>query len=76
MEMREVDIHGMMEIEAKKYLERYIVDLPKGTHELRVIHGYKSGQALKNMVRSKLRSKRIIRVRASINPGESVIDIK
>ncbi len=74
--MREIDIHGMMESEAKKHLERYIVSLPKGNHELRIIHGYKSGQTLKNMVRAKLKSKRIIRVRASINPGESIIDIK
>ncbi len=74
--MKEVDIHGMMESEAKKHLERYIVSLSKGNHEVRVIHGYKGGQVLKNMVRFKLKSKRIARVRASINPGESFIDIK
>jgi len=74
--MPTVDIHGMTELEAKKHLERYIVSLPKGQQELIVIHGYKSGQTLKNMVRNKLKSKRIIRIRASLNPGESVIDLK
>jgi len=74
--MSKVDIHGMLELEAKKHLERYIVKLPKGNHEVVVVHGYRGGQTLKNMVRTKIKSKRIIRIRASLNPGETIIDLK
>lgn len=77
--MREtLDIHGLLEVEAKNVIERTIKALPKEVTELVVIHGYRNGDALKNLVQSphKLRSKRIVRRRYTMNKGETILVIK
>ena len=73
----EVDIHNMTELEALKYLERYIASCNKDVSEIVVIHGFRSGTALKNMVRdrNKLRSKKIARRKVSLNPGETILEL-
>ena len=74
---KEIDIHGLTEQEAIKALERFIVSCDKSVKEIIVIHGYHSGNILKNMVRSsiKLRSKRIKRRKHSMNQGETILEL-
>ena len=67
------DIHGMQAAEAKTALERLISSADKNIAEITVIHGYSGGQALANMVRNKLKHKRIERKILSMNQGETTL---
>ena len=73
----EIDIHGFTEQMAIKELERFIVSCDKSVTEILVIHGYHSGNALKDMVRNsnKLRSKRIRRRKLTMNQGETILQL-
>ena len=70
------DIHGMQTAEAKTALERLVSAADKSVTEITVIHGYSGGQALANMVRNKLKHKRIERKILSMNQGETSLLIK
>ena len=72
-----LDIHGMVEADAIKVIEKHIAQLPTSCERLIIIHGYRDGQTLKNMVASphKIRSKRIKRRRYSQNPGETILEL-
>lgn len=72
-----IDIHGMVEHDAIKTLEKFIASAPKNTEAITVIHGYHSGNILKDMVRNpnKLRSKRIKRRRYTLNQGETILEL-
>ncbi len=73
-----VDIHGMSELEAQKHLEDVLRRAERGVEYIRVIHGHTRGQTLAQMVRSpnKLRSRRIIRRRLTMNQGETLLEIE
>jgi len=73
----EIDIHGLTEQVAIKTLEKFIVSCDKSVTEIVVIHGYRSGNALKEMVRNstKLRSNRIRRRRVTMNQGETILEL-
>ncbi len=75
--IREIDIHGMVESDAIKVLEKFIVSCDENIKEILVIHGYRSGDVLKSMVRSsfKLRSKRIRRRKLTMNQGETILEL-
>ena len=75
--MVEIDIHGYVEFDAIKVLEKFIVSCDDAIKEILVIHGYHGGSVLKNMVRSpnKLRSKRIRRRRPTLNQGETILEL-
>lgn len=75
--MVEIDIHGYTEYEAIKTLEKFIVSCDKNVKEILVIHGYHSGNVLKDMVRNsnKLRSKRIRRRKHTMNQGETILEL-
>jgi len=72
----EVDVHGMTTAEAKKKLERMIANLPAGKMEIDVIHGYRQGNELQNMVRKTLKSNRIKRKILSLNQGITTLMIE
>lgn len=67
----EVDLHGMTERDAKTRLEHLLSSAPPGVTEVRVIHGYNSGQALRDMVRLRLKHPRIQAKLLTLNPGET-----
>lgn len=75
--IKEVDIHGMTELDALKYLERFLANLDPSVREVRVIHGYHSGSSLQEMVRNKnkLRSKKIYRRKITRNQGETILEL-
>ena len=75
--MVEIDIHGYTEYDAIKILEKFIVNTSKDEKQILVIHGYHSGNVLKEMVRNsiKLRSKRIKRRRPTMNQGETILEL-
>lgn len=67
-----VDIHGLTISEAKRKLEQIISSAPPKS-EITVIHGYHGGQALQNMVRKRLKHKRIKQKILSMNFGETIL---
>ena len=72
----EVDIHGMTAGEAKRGLEQLLTRADKSVSEIRVIHGYNSGQVLRDMVRRQLKHPRISAKLISLNPGETRLLLK
>ena len=75
--MIDLDLHGMTVNEAKKVIEKTIAALDNKTKELRLIHGYHSGDALKEFVRSPngIRSKRLKRKKYTMNQGETILEL-
>lgn len=75
--MNEIDIHGYTEKEAIKIIERHLASLDKNIKQVRIIHGYHSGDSLKNMVRDprKIRSKKIKRRKYTMNQGETILEL-
>ncbi len=75
--MVEIDIHGYTEYDAIKILEKFIVSCDSSTKQILVIHGYRGGSVLKDMVRNsnKLRSKRIKRRKQTMNQGETILEL-
>ena len=67
----EVDLHGLTEQDAKTRLEHLLSAAPTGVTEVRVIHGYNGGQALRDMVRLRLKHPRIEAKLLTLNPGET-----
>ena len=55
----EINLHDMQVEEARYYLDKCITTAPENIKEIVVIHGYKKGQALLNMVRHDFKHNRI-----------------
>lgn len=72
----EADIHGMTAREAKRALEQLLSHAGKDVTEIRVIHGYHNGQALRDMVRLRLKHPRISAKLVCLNPGETRLLLK
>lgn len=72
----EIDIHGLMAEDAKKRLEHILSNAAPDVEEIRVIHGYNNGQALRDMVRKKLKHPRIEAKLLTLNPGETRLLLK
>ena len=68
----EIDIHGMTKRQAKVLLENRIMRAGGGVYRIRVIHGYRGGTELRDMVRGELaRNKKVLRIEVGRNPGET-----
>ncbi len=72
----EIDIHGMTVNEAISELDYYLEYLPDDVKEVVVIHGYRQGKRLLDMVRKEFQHDRIERKIVSMNPGITVFLIK
>lgn len=73
----EVDLHGLSEREARRFL-RNLIACMKTRFTIFVIHGYRHGTVIRNMVRSENReiSHRVIRVDPCMyNPGATTMVI-
>lgn len=71
-----MNIHGMTAEEAKRGLEQLLNRADAKITEIRVIHGYNSGQALRDMVRLRLKHPRIAAKLVCLIPGETRILLK
>lgn len=70
-ETLKVDIHGMRCEDAKERLLWLLGHQCKGIRQVTVVHGYRSGQVLRDMVRT-LRHPRISKRMLSLNDGETI----
>ena len=70
--IEELDIHGMTQYQAKIAIDGRLKRVSRSTYRLRIIHGYRGGTALREMVRSVYgKHPRVIRVEARLNQGET-----
>ena len=68
----EVDIHGMTRRQAKVHVENQIRKAGRSVYCIRVIHGYRGGTELRDMVRQELRHHpKVLRMELGLNPGET-----
>lgn len=72
-----IDIHGYTVVEARKHIEKTLAGVPNNVKFVRIIHGYHSGDALKEFVRSRngIRSKKIMRKKFTMNQGETILEL-
>jgi len=72
-----VDIHGMTAFDAQKHIEQVIRDASEEVTAIRIIHGYRGGENLRDMVSdpNAIRSNRIKRRRYTMNRGETVLEL-
>ena len=71
-----VDLHQMTTSEAKQWLTMKVTAAPKNTEEIEVIHGYRGGTALGQMVRKSFRHPRVRSVVLGLNPGTTILILK
>ena len=72
----EIDLHDMQVAEAEYYLDKLITTAPANIKEIIVIHGYKKGQALLNMVRHDFKHDRIKEKVIPYNKGITLLLLK
>ena len=75
-EVMTVDLHQMQSAQAKSWLTAKVTGAPRQIREIVVIHGYRGGTALQNMVRKSFRHPRVKQVILGLNPGETVLILK
>lgn len=67
-----LDIHGLKVNQAGTLIESQIKRAGRGVYRIRIIHGYRGGTALRDMVRSRFAGyPKVIRVEFGLNPGET-----
>lgn len=64
-----IDLHDMELAEARYYLDKLFETLPDDILEIVVIHGYRKGQVLLNMVRREFNNPRIKQKVIPMNKG-------
>lgn len=75
-DIMQVDLHGMYVEDAKHLLQTWLKNAPDGITELRVIHGYRQGDALRSMLQNNFSHPRVARVLKALNPGETRFILK
>lgn len=68
----ELDIHGMTQYQARIAIDSRLKRATRGIYRLRIIHGYRNGTALRDMVRRTYSSHpKVIRIELGMNQGET-----
>ncbi len=66
----EIDIHAMTKIQAQAAVDAVLRRTKGEVYRLRVIHGYRSGTALRDMIRRRYAAHpKVLRVELGLNPG-------
>ncbi len=71
----EIDLHGHTSESAKAKLNETLKKLPKDVREIEIIHGYRGGTSLRNMVR-KYKHPKIEQKIIGLNQGTTTFIIK
>lgn len=73
----EVDVHDMNRAQAKTYIDSRLKRAKKDVYQIKVIHGYRGGTAIRDMVRKTYKNHpKVIRVELPLNPGETILVLK
>lgn len=71
-----INIHGFYQKEAKEYILKVLNDAPANVNELLIIHGSNQGNVLQQVVRKQIKHPRINKIFVTLNPGETLYDLK
>ncbi len=75
--MLEVDLHGKTLYQARVMVDSALRRATRADYRLRVIHGYRQGSAIKDMLREEyLRHPKVLRFESSFNPGETIFVLR
>ncbi len=67
------DIHGMTEEQARIEIDRLLRTAPKGSKSITIVHGYRKGTILLDLVRYDYKNhQRVKEIKLTENPGETV----
>ena len=72
----EIDLHNMTVNDAKRVLERTVMAAPATVKEVLVIHGYRRGTEMLNMVRQRFKCHRVDRKILTMNQGITILILK
>ena len=74
----EIDVHGMTKYQAKVMIDSRLRRTDVSVYRVRIIHGYRSGTELRDMVREEYGKNhpKVLRVAYSINPGETELVLR
>ncbi len=73
----ELDLHGMTEYQAKACLNSQLKQAKGGTYRIRVIHGYRSGAKLRDMIRESYKKHpKVLRLEIGLNQGQTDLVLK
>ena len=73
----EIDIHQMTKVQAISAIDAKLKRFDSSVYSLRVIHGYHSGTALRDAVRSRYaKHPKVKRVELGLNPGETTLILR
>lgn len=73
----ELDVHDMNRMQAKTYIDSQLKKAKRNVYQIKVIHGYRGGTAIRDMVRKTYRNHpKVVRVELPLNPGETILVLK
>ena len=74
----ELDIHGMNKHQAKVFIDSRLRRADTSVYRVRIIHGYRGGTELRDMVRLEYGKghPKVLRVSPSLNPGETELVLR
>ena len=74
----EIDVHGMTKHQARVRLDSQLRRAGPGVYRLRVIHGYRGGTELRDMIREEYGKNhpQVLRAAHTMNPGETELVLR
>ena len=74
----ELDIHGMTKKQARQYIDSRLSKAKGRVYRFRIIHGYRGGTELRDMVRQVYGKGHplVLRIELGLNPGETDLVLK
>ena len=73
----ELDLHGKNLYQARVAMDAILRRVTSADYRLRVIHGYRQGSALREMLRDECaRHPKVLRIESSLNPGETIFVLR
>ncbi len=74
----EIDVHGMTRYQAKVFIDSRLKRADLSVYRVRVIHGYRGGTELRDMVLKEYgrNHSKVLRVAYSLNPGETELVLR
>ena len=72
-----VDLHGLMQADARRAIDRALAKAGPYTYQLRLVHGYHRGTSLRDMIHQEYRwHDRVVRIMPGDNPGITILVLK
>ena len=72
-----IDLHGMMQAQAIKTIDRALRDAGPMVYQIRLIHGFHRGTSLRGMIQDEYRwHEKVLRIMPGDNPGITVLVLR